>query len=137
MSLTNFQVNNRDVDLERNGFEGGSVCYTTDNPFHVKLLENDKNRENKQPPLLSKKRQKSPTKKPPTKGGDANKTRRDKSPSASSGSRKSGSSGVSAPGNCKFSVKLGKVSSGIRLSPESKRRRRSQYAEPVNSSSAG
>ena len=124
-----FQVNNGDVALERNGVDG-SVCYSFVNPFHVKLLkQNSKEREGVQL-RLPKKRAKSPTKNPSTQG-DKNKTVRKKSPSSS----RHGSTGVSPPTNCKFSVKLGKVS-GMK-SPEAKRRRRSQYVEPVNLHSTG
>ncbi|KAH1041428.1 hypothetical protein AAZX31_09G041600 [Glycine max] len=122
-------VNNGDVALERNGVDG-SVCYSSVNPFHVKLLkQKSKEREGVQL-RLPKKRAKSPTKNPSTQG-DKNKTVRKKSPSSS----RHGSTGVSPPTNCKFSVKLGKVS-GMK-SPEAKRRRRSQYVEPVNLHSTG
>lgn len=125
-------VNNGEVSLERNGVEGQSVCYTSVNPFHVKLLkQRAKEREDGQF-RLPKKRAKSPTKKPSTKG-DKDKTQREKSASSS---RNNGSTGLSPPANCKFSVKLGKVNA-IKFSPESKRRRRSQYVEPVNLHSAG
>lgn len=130
---TIFQVNNGEVDLERNGIDGGSVCYTAVNPFHVRLLKHDRKWEDVQF-RLPKKRGKSPTKKPSTKG-EKNKTRREKSPTSSS-SRKYGSRGLSPPANCKYSVKLGKVSA-MKFSPEAKRRRRSQYVEPVNLHSAG
>ncbi|KAL2322970.1 hypothetical protein Fmac_027349 [Flemingia macrophylla] len=120
-------VNNGEVALERNRVDGESVCFTSTNPFQVRLLKHGKQREDVQI-RLPKKRTKSPTKKPSNKG-DKNKAEREKS------SRKFGSTGLS-PANCMFSVKHGKVS-GIRLSPESKRRRRSQYVEPVNLHSAG
>jgi len=77
-------------------------------------------------------REKSPTKKPCTRG-DKNNTERENSPTSS---RRYGSNGVSPPTNCKLSVKHGKVSM-MKLSPEAKRRRRSQYVEPVNLHSAG
>ncbi|KAJ1443105.1 Condensin-2 complex subunit H2, C-terminal [Sesbania bispinosa] len=123
-------VNNGEVNLERNGVDGESVCYTAVNPFHVRLLKHDRKREDAQI-RLSKKRAKSPAKKPSIKG-DKNKTGREKSPTTGSSSRK----GLSPLSNCKFSVKLGKVSA-IKFSPEAKRRRRSQYVEPVNLNSAG
>ncbi|XP_061369337.1 condensin-2 complex subunit H2 isoform X2 [Gastrolobium bilobum] len=127
-------VNNGEVDLERNGIDGGSVCYTAVNPFHVRLLKHDKKREDAQL-HLPKKRGKSPTKKGSIKG-DKNKTGRAKSPSPSSSSRKYRQTGLSPQANCKFSVKLGKASA-IKFSPEAKRRRRSQYVEPVNLHSSG
>jgi len=99
---------------------------------------------------LPKKRAKSPNK--PSTKGDKNQTERQKSSTKNhsakrhknkfkrekspTSSRKNGSAGVSPPTNCKLSVKLGKVSA-IKLSPEAKRRRRSQYVEPVNLHSAG
>ncbi|XP_027360025.1 condensin-2 complex subunit H2 [Abrus precatorius] len=119
-------VNNGEVNLQRNGVDGESICYTSVDPFHVRLLKHDKKRENVQL-HLSKERAKSPTKKPSIKG-NKNKTKREKSPTSS---RKHGQTGLSPPANCKFSVKLGKASA-IKFSPEAKRRRRSQYVEPVN-----
>ncbi|KAK7303764.1 hypothetical protein RJT34_14679 [Clitoria ternatea] len=124
-------VNNGEVHLERNGNGGESVCYASVNPFHVRLLKHDKNREDAQL-RLPKKKVKSPAKNPSLKG-DKNKTGRKNSPTSS---RKTRSRGLSPPPNCKFSVKLGKVSA-IKFSPEAKRRRRSQYVEPVNLRSAG
>ncbi|RZB64707.1 Condensin-2 complex subunit H2 isoform B [Glycine soja] len=122
-------VNNGDVTLERNGVDG-SVCCTSVDPFHVRLLKQSSKEGDNAQLRLPKKRAKSPTKKPSTKG-DKNKTVREKSPASS----RYGSTGVSPPTNCKFSVKLGKVSA--MKSPEAKRRRRSQYVEPVNLHSAG
>ncbi|KAL5782251.1 hypothetical protein ACOSP7_007280 [Xanthoceras sorbifolium] len=117
-------VNNGDVDLERRGVEGEFVCYTAVNPFHVRLLNYQKRRV-KTRFRLSKKRVKSPTGKVSTKGD------RNKSPTVSPSSEY----GSSQP-NCKFSVKLGKVS-GVRCTPESKRRRRSRIVEPVDLHSSG
>ncbi|CAJ1963357.1 unnamed protein product [Sphenostylis stenocarpa] len=162
-------VNHGEVALERNGVDEKSVCYTSVNPFHVRLLKHGKEREEAQFGLPKKRaksptkkssgkgdknktereksstknhstkghknifeRQKSPTKRPSRKG-DKNETEREKSPASS---RRYGSTGVSPPTNCKLSVKLGKVSA-LKLSPEAKRRRRSQYVEPVNLHSAG
>ena len=107
-----FQVNNGDVTLERNGVDG-SVCCTSVDPFHVRLLKQSSKEGDNAQLRLPKKRAKSPTKKPSTKG-DKNKTVREKSPSSS---------------------RYGKVSA--MKSPEAKRRRRSQYVEPVNLHSAG
>lgn len=127
-------MNNGEVDLERNGVDGESVCYTAVNPFHVRLLKHNKKQEDTQL-RLSKKRAKSPTKKPSIKG-DKNKTGKEKSSTLSSPSREFGPTGFSPPANCKFSVKLGKVSAK-KFSPEAKRRRGSQYVQPVNMHSAG
>ncbi|KAK7392850.1 hypothetical protein VNO78_21300 [Psophocarpus tetragonolobus] len=125
-------VNNGEVALLRNGVDGESVCFTSVNPFHVKLLKQHGKKKEDAMLRLSKKRAKSPTKKPSTRG-DRNKPERDKSASSS---RKHGSTRVSPPTICKFSVKLGKVSAA-KLSPEAKRRRRSQFVEPVNLHSTG
>lgn len=39
MELTShFQVNNGDVELEKNGVDGESICYTNVNPFHIRLV---------------------------------------------------------------------------------------------------
>ncbi|XP_019426450.1 PREDICTED: condensin-2 complex subunit H2-like isoform X2 [Lupinus angustifolius] len=113
-------VNNGEVNLERNGVDGESVCYTDVNPFRVKLLKHNK-KPNDVQSRLSKKRAKSPTKKPPTKG-DKNRTGREKS--LNSTSREYGPTGLSPPSNCKFPIKLGKASA-IKLSPEAKRKHRS------------
>ncbi|ESW10930.1 hypothetical protein PHAVU_009G250500 [Phaseolus vulgaris] len=159
-------VNNGEVALERNGIDGNSVCYTSVNPFHVRLLEHEREdaqfglpkKRAKSPKKPSRKgdknkpeREKSSTKNPSTRGhknkfgreksptkksctrGDKNNTERENSPTSS---RRYGSNGVSPPTNCKLSVKHGKVSL-MKLSPEAKRRRRSQYVEPVNLHSAG
>lgn len=155
-------MNNGEVELQRNEANGESFCYTAVNPFHVKLLKHDKKRKGVQL-QMSKKivksptrkasmegdknkivREKSPTRvevqmsrkrvKSPTKKGEKNKSVREKSPTIISSSRKHGSTGLrSPPTNCKFSVKIGKVS-GMKFSPEAKRRRgRSQYVEPTES----
>ena len=121
----NFQVNNGDVDLDRKSrVDNEFVCYTAVNPFHVRLLNHQKKREKTQF-RLSKKRAKSPTRKVSTKG-DRNKSNREKSPTMSPSSEND----LSQP-NGKFSVKLGKIS-GVRCTPESKRRRRSRIVGPVD-----
>ncbi|XVF38754.1 hypothetical protein REPUB_Repub20aG0129000 [Reevesia pubescens] len=119
-------VNNGDVDLDRSGVHGESVCYTAVNPFHVRLLKNDKRRVETQLPM-PKKRGKKPTK------GDRNKSSPEKCPSINSDSD-FGSKKLSQP-NCNFSVKLGKFG-GVRCTPEGKRRRRSRLVEPVDLHSA-
>ncbi|KAF7824485.1 Condensin-2 complex subunit H2 [Senna tora] len=120
-------VNNGDVHLERSGDDDASVCYTGVNPFHVRLLNHGKNREDRHV-RLTKKRVKSPTKNAFIKG-KKNKTARDKSPNVNSSSGTTGLPPSSS--NCKFSVKLGKASA-IRCTPEGKRRRRSQFVDPIN-----
>ncbi|OIV95225.1 hypothetical protein TanjilG_21615 [Lupinus angustifolius] len=108
-------VNNGEVNLERNGVDGEPVCYTSVNPFQVKLLKHNKKQDDAQF-RFSKKRAKSPTKKSAAKG-DKIKGGREKSLNSSLPTG-------SPPSSCKFPVKLGKAST-VRLSPETKRRRRS------------
>lgn len=118
-------VNNEDVNLDRGGTDGESVCYTDANPFYIKLLNRDKRREEVQ--LRStKKRAKSPTKKECTKG-NRDKSEIENRPPVSSSS----TTALQPQPNCKFSVKLGKINP-IRCTPERKRRRRSRIAEPVD-----
>ncbi|XWS14109.1 hypothetical protein CRYUN_Cryun36dG0094900 [Craigia yunnanensis] len=114
-------VNNGDVDLDRSGVHGESVCYSAVNPFHVQLLKHDKRRVETQLPM-PKKRVKSPLSKEPTKG-DRNKSSPEKSTK------------LSSQPNCKYSVKLGKFG-GVRCTPEGKKRRRSRFVEPVDLHSA-
>ncbi|KAE9594494.1 hypothetical protein Lal_00001364 [Lupinus albus] len=108
-------VNNGEVNLERNGVGREPVCYTSVNPFKVKLLKHNKKREDAQF-RLSKKRTKSPKMKSAAKG-DKIKGGREKSLNSSLPTG-------SPPSNYKFPVKLGKAST-VRLSPDTKRRRRS------------
>ncbi|XP_031737049.1 condensin-2 complex subunit H2 [Cucumis sativus] len=35
-------VNNGDVELEKNGVDGESICYTNVNPFHIRLVRHEK-----------------------------------------------------------------------------------------------
>ncbi|XP_030975722.1 condensin-2 complex subunit H2 isoform X1 [Quercus lobata] len=127
-------VNNGDVDLDRSGVDGKSICYTAVNPFHVRLLSHDKKQEEKQF-RFSKKRAKSPIGKECAKS-NRNKPGKDKSPANDSSSKEYKSTEGSSQPNCKFSVKLGKIS-GVRCTPEGKRRRRSRLIEPVDLHSAG
>lgn len=116
----NFQVNNRDVDLDRVGLDAEPVCYSGVNPFYVRLLSREKS-QGKMQFQLPKKRVKSPVKK--VRG----KSTREESPTINSSSSKP---------NCKFSMKLGKMGSA-RCTPESKRRRRSRLLESVDLHSSG
>ncbi|KAL7609666.1 condensin-2 complex subunit H2 [Lactuca sativa] len=95
-------VNNGNVELERGGIEGGHVCYTGENPFHVRLLTN--------------------VKRPEVRLRSANKR-----PKAQ---MKRGKENHSPPGSVSppRSIKVGKVG-GIRRTPESKRRRRSRLVD--------
>ncbi|KAF2289149.1 hypothetical protein GH714_029119 [Hevea brasiliensis] len=121
-------VNNGDIDLQRSGASGNSICYTAANPFHIRLLSHDKRREQNQF-RLSKKRVKSPITKGSGKGSG------DKFGRLTSSRVNSSSQGEStvlpSQVNCKFSVKLGNVS-GVRCTPEGKRRRRSRIVEPID-----
>ncbi|OAY56069.1 condensin-2 complex subunit H2 [Manihot esculenta] len=121
-------VNNGDVYLEKSGANGESICYTAVNPFHIRLLNQDKRRKHNQF-KLPKKRVKSPM----IQGYE--KRSRDKFGRLTSPLVNSSSQGEStmlpSQNNCKTSVKLGKVS-GVRRTPESKRRRRSRIVEPID-----
>lgn len=129
-----FQVNNGDVDLDRSGLDGKSICYTAVDPFHVRLLHHDKNHEETKLGV-SKKRVKSPTGKECTKS-DRDKSGKEKSPIVRSSSREHRSRNMLPQPNCKFSVKLGTIG-GVRCTPEGKRRRRSRFVEPVDLHSTG
>lgn len=122
------QVNNGDVALERSGLHGESVCYTAENPFHVQLLKQDKRSVQTQL-QMPKKRGKSPSRKKPTKA-DRNISSAEKCQSINADSDY-GSTKLSSQKNCKASVKLGKFS-GVRCTPEGKRRRRSRLVKPVD-----
>lgn len=127
-------MNNGDVDLDRSGVNGKSICYTAVNPFHIRLLSHHKKREEKQF-RLSKRRAKSPTGKECAKS-NRNKPGKGKSSANDSSSKEYRSTEGSSQPNCKFSVKLGTIS-GVRCTPEGKRRRRSRLIEPVDLHSAG
>ncbi|XAR48686.1 hypothetical protein NMG60_11031584 [Bertholletia excelsa] len=127
-------VNDGNVDLERGGADSEFICYTATNPFYVQLLSHEKRQQEVQL-RSSKKRAKSPTKKPRIKARRI-KSGREKRSAVSSPPSGSTSMIVSPPLNCKFSVKLGKVN-GIRCTPEGKRRRRSPLVEPLDLHSAG
>ncbi|KAE8677614.1 Condensin-2 complex subunit H2 [Hibiscus syriacus] len=120
-------VNNGDVDLDRSGLDGESVCYTNVNPFHVRLLKHDKRRVELRMP---KKRVKMPLSRKRRKG-DRNTSSPEKCLLANSDSDY-GSAKLSSQQNHKASAKLGSVS----CTPESKRRRRSRLVEPVDLQSA-
>ncbi|XP_022973800.1 condensin-2 complex subunit H2-like [Cucurbita maxima] len=102
-------VNNGDVELEKSGAHGESICYTSVNPFHVKLIPHK--RVDKTQHQTSRKRPTSP----------------DKSRNTLKGSRTRDLSQQ----NHKLPAKLGKVR-GLKCSPEGKRRRRSRLVEPVD-----
>ncbi|VVA37149.1 PREDICTED: condensin-2 complex subunit H2 [Prunus dulcis] len=127
-------VNNGNVELDRSGVDGESVCYTAVNPFHVRLLKHDKRREDAGF-RLSRKRFKSPLSKACGKV-DKDNTGTAKSPIVKSSSKVHKSTEASSQINGKSPVKLGKVS-GIRCTPEPKRRRKSRFVEPVDLHSAG
>ncbi|PWA38230.1 hypothetical protein CTI12_AA583220 [Artemisia annua] len=112
-------VNNGNVELIKGGGVNGQfVCYTGENPFHVRLLSNIKRPEvqlrssNKRPkPQLRREKE-----------NNIPGTSSSPSPSPSSSSQ--------------ISVKVGKVV-GIRCTPESKRRRRSRLVDPDGLNSVG
>ncbi|KAL3505699.1 hypothetical protein ACH5RR_031081 [Cinchona calisaya] len=119
-------VNNGDVELEKSGLDGQSICYSVENSFNVHLLQNEK-RNNLAPPQLSKKRAKSP--KRLCSKGERIKPGKENRPIANVSSPMSTST-------CRFSVKLGKP--GLtKCTPEGKKRRKSRFVEPVNLHSTG
>lgn len=117
-------VNNGDVDLERSDVSE-SVCYTAVNPFHVRLIGN-KTRVRE---IHIKKRMRSPIKHARKGGGNEPVREREKSP-ANSLSRPR-SRVLSPQLHSKFPNKVAKVG-GVRCTPDSKRRRRSRFVEPVD-----
>ncbi|KAE8730933.1 putative Plant invertase/pectin methylesterase inhibitor superfamily [Hibiscus syriacus] len=120
-------VNNRDVGLDRSGLPGKSVCYTDANPFHVRLLKQDKIRAETQL-RMPKKRVKSPSSKKVQKVTYISLPEKCLSIELDSDNV---SAKLSSQQNCKASVKLGKLG-GVSCSPESKRRRRSRLVKPVD-----
>lgn len=120
------QVNNGDVDLDRPGVDGDPVCYTAANPFHVRLLNHDKRREQTQF-RLSKRRVRSPARKPCRKGNNE-KFGTEESPSIDT-SKVHRSMELPSQPSCKFSVKVGEIG-GLRCTPDRKKRRRSRLVEP-------
>jgi condensin-2 complex subunit H2 len=108
-----FQVNDRSVDLDKGQVTNELVCYTADNPFHVKLIGS--NRRPEMEAHFSRKRVKSPLQ---------------NCGKASSDSLLSLSQQKSSK---KQSSRSGKVKTAIRLTPDGKRRRRSaQLMQPLN-----
>ncbi|KAM0962684.1 hypothetical protein ACFX14_021797 [Malus domestica] len=122
-------VNNGDVELNRSGVDGESVCYTAANPFHVQLLRHDKRRE-QTGFRLSRKRVKSPLRKA-SRNVDNGNTGTEKSPSVKSSSKARKSTETSPQINGKLPVKVGNVG-GKRCTPEAKRRRKSRFVGPVD-----
>ncbi|KAI4345390.1 hypothetical protein L6164_012518 [Bauhinia variegata] len=120
-------VNNGDVDLERSGVQGESVCYTAENPFRVKLLNHGKKQKGMQL-RISKNRVKTPMRKAST---------RERSPATIKSSRKHEPTTLSPQANRRPSRTVGELGA-VRCTPEGKRRRRSsRIAAPVNSPSVG
>nr|XP_043607938.1 condensin-2 complex subunit H2 [Erigeron canadensis] len=107
-------VNNGNVELVKCGAGGEFICYTAENPFHVRLLNNEKRAEVQL--RSSNKRPKAQLKQGKENRGLA-----------------TGSTSSSSP---QITVKLGK-GVAIRCTPESKRRRRSRMVDPDGLSSAG
>ncbi|KAL4556616.1 hypothetical protein LXL04_039274 [Taraxacum kok-saghyz] len=94
------QVNNENVEPERGGIEGGHVCYTGENPFHVRLLTN--------------------VKRPEVRLRSANKR-----PKGQKRGKENLSPGSVSPLR---SIKVRKIG-GIKRTPESKTRRRSRLVD--------
>ncbi|KAK9076088.1 hypothetical protein SSX86_004421 [Deinandra increscens subsp. villosa] len=105
-------VNNGNVELLKGGSPGELVCYTSENPFHVRLLSNKKRAEvhlksaNKRPKAQLQK------------------------------GKENHGLAAGSPSSSQMSVKVGKVV-GIRCTPDGKRRRRSRLVDPDGLNSAG
>lgn len=126
-------MNNGEVELEKSGGHGESVCYTALNPFHVvRRLSHEKKQ--KAQFQLPRKRVKSPTKKACTEVLGEN-CETSKSRSLKSASKVYRSTEMGLQPNCKFSVKVGKIGT-VCCTPDGKRRRRSRVVEPVDLHSA-
>ncbi|GLT99091.1 hypothetical protein SLE2022_165550 [Rubroshorea leprosula] len=121
-------VNNGDVDLDRSGAQSESVCYTSVNTFHIRLVKHDRRRV-KPPFQLSKRRGKSPMTKQSRKH-DRDKWSSQKSPVINSASEYGSTINSSQP-NCKVSARLGSIG-GIRCTPDGKRRRRSRILQRLD-----
>lgn len=118
------QVNNGDVDLVKSSQASTSTCHTDKNPFHLRLLKNER----KKGILLqsSKKRAKSPVVKGHAKvknKGKENCVAPDSSPQGYSSS-------------CGFSASIGK-SRRARCTPEGKKRRKSHIVAPLDMNFVG
>lgn len=114
------QVNNGDVELERNIMDGEPFCHTSENPFYVHLLRNEKPND-QMLPYSSKKRAKSPKGCAKTHTKNSSKENQpvvNTSPSLSTSS-------------CRLSTSQGKPV-GSRCTPEGKKRRKSRFVEQVN-----
>ncbi|CAN6199195.1 unnamed protein product [Urochloa humidicola] len=111
-------VNGRSVDLDKGQATNELVCYTAENPFHVKLI--GPNRRPEMEARFARKRVKSPLQNP-GKGGESSLTQQE-SPKKSSHK------------NGKIPVKT-----AIRLTPDGKRRRRSaaHLMQPINLEASG
>lgn len=115
-------MNNGDVDLVRSSQTSTSTCHSDDNPFHVRLLKNEKKKGF--PLQSSKKRAKSPI----MKGHAKAKGSKGKENCAAPNSSPQGE-GYSS--SCRFSVSVGK-SSRARCTPEGKKRRKSRIVAPLD-----
>ncbi|CAL5062504.1 unnamed protein product [Urochloa decumbens] len=111
-------VNGRSVDLDKGQTTNELVCYTAENPFHVKLI--GPNRRPEMEARFARKRVKSPLQNP-GKGGESSLEQQE---STKKSSHKNG----------KIPVKT-----AIRLTPDGKRRRRSaaHLMQPINLESSG
>lgn len=118
-------MNNEDVELEEDEVDGESIVYTSANPFHVRLIHQDK-RADKTRHQTSRKRSTSPDKVENGRNITHKSSHIDKTLEESRVMRELSRQ------NCKLPVKLGKVG-GIKCTPEGKRRRRrARFVEPVD-----
>ncbi|XP_017702185.2 condensin-2 complex subunit H2 isoform X2 [Phoenix dactylifera] len=114
-------VNNGSVDLQRDPGSNEFVCHTAVNPFHVRLLCDDRRRKEMEN-RSARKRVKSPLRKKCIK--------------SNSSTSEATSPLKSLHQNGRFSLKLGK-GSVIRCTPEGKRRRSSRFIDQLDLQSAG
>lgn len=118
-------VNNGDVELQKAPSSSGLICYTSKNPFRVKLLRLNKKRVGLKLHSARKKAKHSPS----NRNTNTNQHNSDVTPN--SNGKSSNLNGKSLNLNGKSSIKFGKGTI-IRCTPESKRRRISQLAETVD-----
>lgn len=128
ISLVNFQVNNGEVELEKRGVDGESICYTSVNPFHVRLTHHDIRPDKTQHQML---RKQSTSSSKSENGSSDNVRHINHKSSHDNNTLKQSRTRDLSQQNRKLPGKLGKVGS-LRTTPEGKRRRRSRFAEPVD-----
>ncbi|CAM8995044.1 unnamed protein product [Rhodiola kirilowii] len=115
-------VNNGDIDLDKSNPTNKPICFTAENPFYVKLL-NPTKKSRKIHLSAAKRKAKSPIRKTNRKESSDMPTRKNPSTTADSPSKSSPQT------SCNVNVKVGGVN--VKRTPDTKRRRKSRLAEPV------